>query len=142
MRLRFGSWRLPFMNLVFFIILFIVLSCLKIFIFAFNIPNTSLFFGLYVEINGVMFISTSLCVFNKVFLGISIAFKMPVLITWHGWCLHLKVDASSCRRIFSIFESETIVQILRASEKGMFVLVVFGWQELKLRYCFESVLLK
>ena len=77
MRLRFGSWRLPFMNLVFFIILFIVLSCLKIFIFAFNIPNTSLFFGLYVEINGVMFISTSLCVFNKVFLGISIAFKMP-----------------------------------------------------------------
>ena len=62
MRLRFGSWRLPFMNFVFFIILFIVLSCLKIFIFAFNIPNTSLFFGLYVEINGVMFISTSLCV--------------------------------------------------------------------------------
>ena len=84
MRLRFGNWRLPFMNLVFFIILFIVLSCLKIFIFAFNIPNTSLFFVLYVEINGVMFISTSLCVFNKVFLGISIAFKMPVLITWSG----------------------------------------------------------
>ena len=84
MRLRFGSWRLPFMNLVFFIILFIVLSCLKIFIFAFNIPNTSLFLGLYVEINGVMFIPTSLCVFHKVFLGIFIAFKMPVLMTWSG----------------------------------------------------------
>ena len=27
-----------------------------------------------------------------------------------------------------------IVQILRASENGMFVLVVLGWQELKLRY--------
>ena len=84
MRFRFGSWRLPFMNLVFFIILFIVSSCLKIFIFALNIQNTSLFFGLYVEINGVMFIPTSLCVFNKVFLGILIAFKMPVLITWSG----------------------------------------------------------
>ena len=84
MRLRFGSWRLPLMNLVFFIILFIVLSFLKIFIFSFNIPNTSLFFGLYVEINGVMFIPTSLCVFNTVFLVIAIAFKMPVLITWSG----------------------------------------------------------
>ena len=82
MRLRFGSWRLTFMNSVFFIILLIVSSCLKIFIFAINIPNTSLFFGLYVEINGVLFIPTSLYVLNKVFLGILIVFKMPVSITW------------------------------------------------------------
>ena len=81
MRLRFGSWRLPFNEFgifhysvhgIFFLI----------FIFALNKPNTSLFFGLYVEINGVIFIPTSLCVFNKVFLVILIAFKMPVLITW------------------------------------------------------------
>ena len=117
---------MPFIILVFFIILFIVSSSFKISILVFNMPNTSLFLGLYVEINGVMFSSTSFCVFNKIFLGIHKALKIPALITSIGYCQLLRIEASYCRRIFTTSVSETIVQILRASENGMFIFVALG----------------
>ena len=58
-------------------------------------PNTSLFLGLYVEINGVMFSSTFFCVFNKIFLGIRKALKIPALITSIGYCLLLRIEGAT-----------------------------------------------
>ena len=45
------------------------------------------------------------------------------------------VVATSCRRVFSKFGDEPILQMLCASENGIFVFVAFGWQELKFKYC-------
>ena len=64
---------------------------------------------------------------------------IPVLTTSAGYFLLIRILANSTKRFLRINLSETIMQILRAKENGMFILVCLGWHDLKLRYCLESV---
>ena len=70
---KFGSCLLLFITLVLFKIVLIVSSFFKISILFFKMPKASLFFGLYVDIKGVMFSSFFSWTLNKSSLGISTA---------------------------------------------------------------------
>ena len=86
-----------------------------------------------------MFSSFFFWTLNKSSLGISKALVIPDFIICSGYFLSIKVVVSSFKRVSSVDLFEIIVQSLRAKEKGMLIFVCFRWQELKFKYCLESV---
>ena len=79
---KFGSCLLLFITLVLFKIV-IVSSFFKISMLFFKMPKASLFFGLYVDIKGVMFSSFFSWTLNKSSLGISKALVIPDFIIYY-----------------------------------------------------------
>ena len=102
-------------------------------------PKASLFFGLYVDIKGVMFSSLFSWTLNQSSLGISKDLVIPDFIICSGYFLSIKVVVCSFKRVSSEDLLEIIVQSLRAKQMGMLIFVCFGWLELKLKYCLESL---
>ena len=84
---KFGSSLLHFITLVLFKIVLIVSSFFKISILLvfFKMQKASLFFGLYVDIKGVMFSSFFSWTLNKSSLGISKALVIPDFIICSGF---------------------------------------------------------
>ena len=138
---KFGSCLLLFITSVLFKIVLIVSSFFKISILFFKMPNASLFFGLYVDIKGVMFSSFFSWTLNKSSLGISKALVIPDFIICNGYFLSIKVVVSSFKWVSSVDLFEINIQSLHAKEKGMLIFVCFGWHELEFKYCLESVAL-
>ena len=110
-------------NLYFEYSSFICLSSCKIGKFWLMILKTSGFFGLNVEINGMIFSRTLSFIILSVCRLRSIAFCMPVSITLCGYFCFLRNFSNSANHFVKVMPSDTIVLILRARQKGMLVLV-------------------
>lgn len=109
--------------------------------FCLIVVNASMLLGLWVEMYGsILGLGVLLCwlVFS-VFLSSSLARFIPRSMSVEGYWRCNSVFLRSCKRISRVVGSETMVQILLAKLKGIFILVCFGWHELKRRYCCESV---
>ena len=89
---KFGSCLLLFITLVLFKFILIVSLFFKISILFFRMPKASLFFGLYVDIKGVMFSLFFSWTLNKSSLGISKALVIPDFIICSGYFLSIKVE--------------------------------------------------
>ena len=86
-RLRFGSCLLHFTIFVPLKIFDMVSSKVRTSMLFLIIPNTSLFFGLWVEIKGSISSGSLLLTSKSLSLGIDIAFWMPALMTSVGYFL-------------------------------------------------------
>ena len=69
-----------------------------------------------------------------IYIVYSKALFIPDFIICSGYFLSIKVVVSSFKRVSSVDLFEIIVQSLRAKEKGMLIVLCFGWHIL-IRIC-------
>ena len=127
------GWRLLLMSLILLSAFFIRGLAFSRSRVSFMTLNMSGFLGLKVDTKvriGVSSLSLSFD-FLRSSIGISVAFCAPNSISWTGYPCLTNVFCNSINLWFLVFFSSTIVQILLARLKGMFLLVCDGCDEIK-----------
>lgn len=65
-------------------------------------------------------------------------FWLPLVITDLGYCYTSSTVCNISIFLFTVFSFEAIIRIRLDKINGTFILVCFGWQDVKCKCCFES----